>query len=108
MPESRASGEGQESSLASSTTDSRLSVVPNPNNGTFMIAGTVPGVESIKQVTVEVVDLLGKTIYSDVAAIANGAINKNITLGGNIPNGVYLIKLKNEKVNEVIRFTLDR
>jgi len=61
-----------------------------------------------KEAAIEVTDMLGKTVYKDVASFENGNINKNITLGNNIPNGVYLVRIKNGDVSRVIKFTLDR
>jgi hypothetical protein len=86
-----------------------LTCFPNPNNGSFTLKGAMPGLNTSKTASIEVVDMLGKTVYRDVADIANGGtINKNITLDNNIANGVYLIKIKNDGTSQILRFSLDR
>ena len=89
-------------------TSDKLSVIPNPNKGSFTLSGTVANASNLKDIDFEVVDMLGQVMYKDVAKIDNGEINKNITLGDNIANGVYLIRIKGEGENRTIRFTLDR
>jgi hypothetical protein len=88
--------------------ETALSLLPNPNKGTFTLSGQFVGVAGKTEVKIEVVDMLGKTIYKENITLENGSINKDITLGDNIPNGVYLVRIKNENVNQVIRFTIDR
>jgi len=85
-----------------------LSIIPNPNNGDFTISGTLQHAVNGSEVKIEVTDLLGKTIYTDVASIKNSTINKNISLRSNIPNGVYIIRVKNDDATQVLQFTLDR
>ena len=80
---------------------------PNPNGGSFTLRGALPGTTS-KEASIEVVDMLGKVVYRDVASIENGGINKTITLGDNIANGVYLIKVINENSSKVIRVSVQR
>jgi type IX secretion system substrate protein len=83
-------------------------VIPNPNKGVFTIQGSLSNVQSSKQAKLEVIDMVGQTVYTDAATLDNGNISKNITLGDNIANGVYFIRLKNDDVSQVIRFTLSR
>ncbi|MCD6012060.1 MAG: hypothetical protein K0Q79_1922 [Flavipsychrobacter sp.] len=85
-----------------------LIIAPNPNTGSFTITGSLPSVKISKEATIEVTDLLGKTIYTDVAAIENGNINKVVNLGSDIASGIYMVRIKNPEVNEVIKFTLYR
>jgi hypothetical protein len=85
----------------------KISLIPNPNRGNFTIAGTLPGAGAYKEVAIEVVDMLGRTILSDVAPIENGAINKTLTLNNNIANGVYMVKIKTDAI-QVIEFVLSR
>jgi hypothetical protein len=85
-----------------------LALVPNPNKGSFTISGSLNGNMTLKEVKIEVVDMLGKTIYTDAATIENGSISKEIRLGDNVANGIYLVRIKNDEVSQVIRFSLSR
>lgn len=82
--------------------------MPNPNNGSFTISGALPSVKTSKEVTIDVVDMLGKTLYSTQASINNGGINTEVKLGPDVANAIYLVKIHNDEVNEVIKFTLER
>ena len=75
---------------------------------TFTIQGTIADVAPTAEVNFEVLDILGKTIITDVATIENGSINKTITLADNIANGMYMLRIKADGTNKVIKFTLDR
>ena len=57
---------------------------------------------------IQIIDVLGKVIYSDDATFVNGVFNKKISLNNNIVSGIYLIQLKNDELNQVIRFTVNR
>ncbi len=85
-----------------------IEIIPNPNTGTFSIQGGVAPDSKLKNVSVEIVDMLGKVIHQETVSIENGAINANISLGGDIPNGMYLVRIKNEEINQVVKFTLSR
>lgn len=91
-----------------SITVDNLSVTPNPNKGEFTIKGSVTGITTTKQLDLEIVDMLGQVVYKDAVSINNGELNKNIILGNNIANGVYFVRVKNDQVSKVLRFSLDR
>ncbi len=85
-----------------------LTIVPNPNNGTFTLKGSVPGITTTTQATLEIIDILGKTILTDIVQLENGSINKTITLGNDITNGVYMVRFNADGNIKVLKFTLDR
>lgn len=93
---------------SSNDLSAELQVHPNPNSGQFTLSGDLPDMAASNEVTVEVVDMLSKVLYTEKAPINNGKIEKNITLADNVANGVYLIKVKNETISKVLRFTLER
>lgn len=86
----------------------KLAVIPNPNTGTFNLRGALDMPANVKEVQVEVIDMLGKTVFTDVAALDNGEIDKSITLSSNLANGVYLVKIKGDNSGQILRFVLDR
>ena len=85
-----------------------VSVKPNPNTGTFTISGYLPDMADSKEVKIEMTSILGKTVYTTVASLVNGEMDKKITLGNDIPNGIYFIKVNNESSSQIIRFVLTR
>ena len=85
-----------------------LACVPNPNGGSFTLRGALSVKTTSNEASIEVVDMLGKVVYNDVAIIENGGINKVITLGDNIANGVYLIKINSGSTIKVLRVSVQR
>lgn len=84
---------------------SHLDVIPNPNKGVFTLQGDV---QTNRSIQLEVYDVLGQLIYSSSIVAVDGNINHVVTLRDNLANGIYLIKVTNEEVNEQLRFTLQR
>ena len=75
----------------------KLSVFPNPNNGNF-------NVEFKKSdfLTARIFDLNGKEIISkECSDLCNFSLN-------NIPKGIYLLKLNNDKVNFIKKVIIDK
>ncbi len=85
-----------------------LTVLPNPNSGSFTIVGTIGTIDNAKEATVEVIDILGKTVYSDVAPIPDNGINKTIILDNSIPGGVYFIRIVCNNSSQSLRVTINR
>jgi len=80
------------SGLASITSESSLTVFPNPGSGNISIQIQN---NSSSSLDFEIVDVSGKTVFSDKVAQTNGVFQLNPQL----TQGVYLLKVKaNEKV----------
>ncbi len=86
-------------------TASHLDVIPNPNKGIFTLKGDV---QTNRTIQLEVYDVLGQLVYSAAVNATEGNINHVIRLGDSMANGIYLIKVTNDEVNELLRFTLQR
>jgi len=84
-----------------------LSLIPNPNVGSFVINGKVQNATAT-DAQMEVTDILGKPVFTDVVKVDNGTINKSIQLGANIPSGDYLLKIINKDGSQVIKFTISK
>lgn len=97
---------GEENEVLTSN-DVKFSVVPNPTTGSFMLSGGI-GNSTSKSVEFQITDMMGKTVYNDVAEANNGTVNKNIVLDSKLPNGIYFIKIKDEAGGQMIRFVLSR
>jgi len=85
----------------------QLYIGPDPNKGTFAIIGK--GIKSTtKEAKIEVMDMMGNTIFSDEVQVIKNEINKNITLNQNLANGVYFLRLVSDSTNTVVRFLLSK
>jgi trimeric autotransporter adhesin len=72
---------------------SDIRILPNPNSGTFVIKGSL-GASVNEEVTIEIVNVLGQVVYNNKAVAKSGRINEQVTLGGNLANGMYLLNLR--------------
>jgi len=88
--------------------EGELKVLPNPNTGSFQVAGTLPGNATATEAQIEIVNLLGQVVYKDLASVNYGIVNKDISLGDQIANGVYMLKIRNGDASQVIQFVLNR
>lgn len=82
-----------------------LSVIPNPNNGIFTLEGILPGGEKDGAIAIEVLDMLGRVVLSTSATEKWGRINAKLQLRDAAP-GTYLVRLKGDKVNKSLHFTI--
>ncbi len=87
---------------------STVSVIPNPNKGTFTLSGIMANINANDQVKIEVIDLLGKVVQTEESTHNNGTISKNIVLNNSVANGVYIIKLTCGSKSEFIRCVLNK
>ena len=84
-----------------------LSITPNPNAGTFKLSGYLQDLTNLKEVTVEVDDMLGKTLMTSTVPVKDGNIEENIAMR-EVANGVYMVKIKGDHVNHVLRCVIDK
>jgi len=85
-----------------------LSLFPNPNNGTFVLSGMLSGADNITEAMISVIDMTGKTVYSAITAVSNGALNQQINLGQKLVNGIYMARVTTGAQSQVIRFTVNK
>jgi len=69
-----------------------LLIYPNPNSGSFTIDFSNSEMQDSKA-NIFVVDMLGKTIYSEGTELRDGKLSKEIYLPENLINGIYLVNL---------------
>ena len=86
---------------------SEYTVQPNPNKGDFTIVGTT-GTTNDDKVTIVISDVLGQTIYSNVAIANKGIVSDHINLGSGLANGNYLITVTSGNNPVVLHVTVDR
>jgi hypothetical protein len=84
-----------------------IRIMPNPNNGTFVIKGDV-GAGINGDVHVEVTNMLGQSVYKEVVRAKNGSIEQRISLDGNLSNGIYLLNVIAGDQTKVFPVTVGR
>ena len=82
-------------------------ILPNPNNGTFTVKGTL-GATKDASVTYEVTDMLGQIVYSRKAVANGGAINEQVLLTGTLEKGVYMLNVASGNENKTFRFSVEK
>jgi hypothetical protein len=82
-------------------------VIPNPNNGTFTVKGTL-GTMLDEEVSLEVTDVLGQVLYSSKVTAHSGKISETITLNNTLANGMYILNLRSGTENKVFHFVIEK
>jgi len=85
---------------------SNVQLVPNPNKGDFILKGSL-GTTVDEEVTIEITNMLGQSIYNSKANVLNGSIDEKIQLG-NIANGMYLVNLHTANNNQVFHMIIEQ
>ena len=80
-------------------------VVPNPNNGSFTVKGSL-AVAADQQVSFDITNMLGQVVYTGQALAKNGVINENIQLGNNMANGMYILNVHTNEGNSAFHFVI--
>ena len=82
-----------------------VTLVPNPNKGTFTIKGTL-GSQVDEAATVTVSDLLGQVVYKRQVMAYGGKLNAQVQVS--LPDGLYLLNVQSETGSTVIRFVMEQ
>ena len=82
-------------------------VVPNPNNGTFTVKGTI-GTMQDEEVSLEVTDVLGQVIYKNKVTAHGGKINETVVLSNVLANGMYMLNMHSGAENKVFHFVIEK
>ena len=90
-----------------SAMSSDVRVVPNPNNGTFTVRGTL-GTLQDEEVTLEVTDVLGQVIYKSTITVHGGKINEKVTVDNTSANGMYILTVHSGTGNNVFHFVIEK
>jgi len=80
-----------------------LNIIPNPNNGAFVLKGTLD--IAVSDVAVELTNATGQVVYKDNVALNNGELNKEIKLTG-MPAGVYFLQARTETNHTTLRLVI--
>jgi uncharacterized protein YjdB len=86
---------------------SDIRLMPNPNNGTFNIRGTLGGTIN-EEISVQVTDMLGQVVYNGRLVARNGSVDENLLLGNDLANGMYMLNLEWGSERKVFHFAIRR
>jgi Glycine rich protein/Secretion system C-terminal sorting domain len=86
---------------STSAASNNLTLVPNPNNGTFTLQGTMAADKG----TYEVTDMLGRTISTGGITATHGAVSQRILLNDVAP-GTYLLRVNTGSGTETYHFVI--
>jgi len=84
-----------------------INVLPNPNKGAFTIKGSTGGIND-ERASIEINNMLGQVIFSDVLTVQNGEVNKEVLLGGKVANGMYILSLHSETCNKIFHIVIEQ
>jgi hypothetical protein len=69
-----------------------LKVFPNPSKGEFNLTLQVDaGINAIAKI--QLVNMMGKTVYTETAEVNNGALQKTINTPSSFANGMYVVRV---------------
>ena len=83
---------------------SNLNIYPNPNDGRFTVSFTQ---DFISDVTVELVDLAGKTVYKELIEDFSGSYHKMFDRT-DVASGNYLLRIRNTKGAAIRKVTINK
>ncbi len=81
-----------------------FSLFPNPNTGSFTLSGTMNATQD-KEVSLEVTDMLGRTVYTGTTLPQNGTVRAEIKLGTEAA-GSYLLRVNTETGTQAFHFVV--
>ena len=86
------------------TVINNIGIFPNPNTGSFLLKGIIHS-DSNEPVHYDVLDMMGKVIYSDRTVPQNGIIEQQINLIG-VASGQYVLRVIKENESRFLRFVV--
>ena len=92
--------------VAVTTLPIEVSLLPNPNKGSFIVKGTL-GCKADSVISMEITDMLGQVIYSKTTTAASGLFYEEVQLNRTLANGMYLLKLHSGSENKTLHFVIE-
>jgi hypothetical protein len=84
-----------------------VNVMPNPNKGEFTVRGNLATKEDV-EVTLEMTNMLGQTVYSNKVMANDGSINERIRLDNSLANGMYMLNLRSVSGSKVVHVVVEQ
>ena len=82
-------------------------IAPNPNNGNFMLRGTMTS-NSDQKFNIVVTNVLGQVVYTGETESSGGIIDKKLNFNDAMPDGVYILNLDSGIGSVKLRFEIRR
>ena len=77
---------------------STITLHPNPTNGKFILELHITE-RSTSKAQIQLVDMLGRTVYTENTKVNNGLLQKSISVSSALAHGTYLVKVVvNDKI----------
>ena len=89
-------------------TETLFSIAPNPSKGELTISATIPGSSTSHELNLDIFDMTGRKVYSEFFSMENGTVDRKINLDNSFPNGLYIIRLRTDKIISTMQFSLCR
>ena len=83
-----------------------LKLFPDPNNGSFTIAGTFGTISPTA--TLEIADMMGQSVYKEKISLQRGVLRASISIGNEVANGIYLVHVYANGVSTFKRVVISR
>lgn len=83
-----------------------FSILPNPNNGSFMIRGLGDSKTAGEQIVVRITNAMGQVVHQQ--SIATSTTELPVNMPDNVPNGMYIVNIVADGQVTSARFTLNR
>ena len=88
-----------------SNSENQISLLPNPNNGSFNLIGKInPDEENCE---IEITNMLGQILYTQKLVTPNGIIDKQIVINNKIKSEFYQLKMITKNSTYLIGFIVD-
>jgi hypothetical protein len=88
-----------------SISGNNMGLYPNPNNGSFMLNGTI-GAKNDKEVSYQVYNVTGRLITEGKVTTQQQAIHEQINLGNDVEPGQYILKINCANDYKLINFVV--
>ncbi len=98
---------GDTASETATATAADFTVVPNPNNGEFVLKGNV-GVDKDMEVVIDITNMLGRIVYTHKMNAQGGLVNDHIVLDEGMAKGMYLITVRYEGGSKVMYLLINK
>ena len=93
--------------IANETTPNNFSIQPNPNQGDFILNGTLSNSPK-EPITILITDINGRQVYKTQITPTNEIIHERMLLADPLPNGFYLLHLMNGTEEVRIKFVVGK
>ncbi len=85
----------------------QVSMAPNPNNGRFVLKGTTGSVTDAV-VNIDVLNMAGQVVYTTQIVANRGVMNEAVQTDSSLPNGTYIMNVRNGNETQIVHFVIGK